>query len=149
MDVTLQKRDQASEEESSNDGNSTGDTSNGTSTGNESTSTGNSTGDENASTGNSTGSALVTMTTPFDTKFEHVLNNYLSATGADHHIRKAFIHKQIFSFEEFTDGSTVENIKTFQQDDGTNNLVQAFSSVKLTMITNVLLYYDFLIDDSQ
>ena len=60
------------------------------------------------------------MTTPFDTKLEHVLNNYLSATRADHHIQKAFIHKQILTFEDFTGGCTVENIETFQQVDGTN-----------------------------
>ena len=89
------------------------------------------------------------MTTQFDTKLEHMLNNYFSATGADHHIKKEFIKEQIFTFEEFTDGCTVENIKIFQQDDGTNNLVQAFSSVKLTLITNVILYYDFLINDNQ
>ena len=81
-----------------------------------------------------------TMSTPFDTKLEHVLNNYLSATGADHDIRKAFIHEQILTFEDFTGGCTVENIKTFQQNDGTS-LVQAFSNVKLTMIGNVLNYY--------
>ena len=89
------------------------------------------------------------MTTQFDTKLEHVLNNYLSATGADHHIRKAFIHEQILTFDEFTIGCTVENIKTFQRDDGNNNLVPAFSSVKLTLVTNVLLYYEFLQDDNQ
>ena len=153
--VTLQKRDQASGEESSNDGNSTGDASSndGNSTGD--ASTGNSTGNENASTGNSSGistgngSASATMTTQFDAKLEHVLTHYLSATGADHHIRKAFIHEKILTFDKFTDGCTVENIKTFQQDDGNNNLVQAFSSLKLTLVTNVILYDDFLQDDSQ
>ena len=89
------------------------------------------------------------MSSPFDTKLEHVLNNYLNATGADHHIRKTFIQEEILTFEDFTFGCTVENIKTFQQDDGTNNLVHAFSSVKLTLITNVILYYNFLIDDNQ
>ena len=84
------------------------------------------------------------MSSPFDTKLEHVLINYLSAAGADHHIRKAFIHEDILTFEDFTDVCTVENIKTFQQDDGNNNLVQAFNSVKLTLVTNVILYYDFL-----
>ena len=88
------------------------------------------------------------MTTPFDTKLKHMLNNHLSATGADHHILKAFMHELILTFEVFTDGCTVENIKTFQRDDGTN-LVQAFSNAKLTMIGNVLLYYKFLMDDSQ
>ena len=57
------------------------------------------------------------MTSPFDTKLEHVLNNYLSATGADHQIRKAFIHEKILTFDQFTIGCTVENIKTFQRDD--------------------------------
>ena len=47
------------------------------------------------------------MSTPFDTKLEHVLNNYLSATGADHDIRKAFIHEQILTFEDFTGGCDV------------------------------------------
>ena len=128
-------------EESSNDGNSTGDTSNSNSTGDENASTDNSTGDKKTSTGNSTGdkSASVTMTSLFDTTLKHVLNNYLSATGADHLIRQAFIHEQILTFEDFTGRCTVENIKTFQQDDGTNT-VQAFSNVKLTMIGNVLLY---------
>ena len=88
------------------------------------------------------------MSTPFDTKLKHVLNNYLSATGADHDIRKAFIHEQIFTFEEFTTGCDVENIKTFQQNDGTS-LVQAFSNVKLKMICHVLLYYQILMDDSR
>ena len=49
------------------------------------------------------------MSTPFDTKLKHVLNNYLSATRADHDIRKAFIHEQILTFEDFTGGCTVEN----------------------------------------
>ena len=101
------------------------------------------------SNGNSTGSASATMTTQFDAKLKHVLTHYLNTTEADHHIRKACIHKQILTFDEFTDGCTVENIKTFQQDDGNNNLVQAFSSVKLTLITNVILYYDFLMNDNQ
>ena len=89
------------------------------------------------------------MTTQFDAKLEHVLTHFLGATGADHHIQKACINKQILNFEDFTDGCTLENIKTFQQDDGTNNLVQAFSSVKLTLVTNVILYYDFLQHDNQ
>ena len=78
-----------------------------------------------------------------------MLINYLSATGADHHIRKAFIHEQIHTFDEFTIGCNVENIKTFQRDDGNNNIVPAFNSVKLTLITNVILYYEFLQDDNQ
>ena len=78
-----------------------------------------------------------------------MLINYLSAAGADHHICKAFIHKDILTFENFTNICTVENIKTFQQDDGNNNLVQAFSNAKLTLITNARLYYKFLMDDSQ
>ena len=94
-------------------------------------------------------SAMTTMATPFDAKLEHLLTNYLSAAGADHHICKAFIHKDILIFDDFTDGCTAENIKTFQRDDGNNNLVQAFSNVKLTMITNARLYYKFLMDDSQ
>ena len=77
-----------------------------------------------------------------------MLNNYLSATGVDHDIRKAFIHEQIFTFEDFTRGCDVENIKTFQQNDVTS-LVQAFSNVKLKMISHVLLYYQFLMNDSQ
>ena len=105
----------------------------------------NSTGDESAekdkeSGGEEISATQATMSTPFDTKLKHVLNNYLSATGADHDIRKAFIHEQIFTFEEFTTGCDVENIKTFQQNDGTS-LVQAFSNVKLKMIGHVLLYY--------
>ena len=151
----MQKIDQASGEKSSNDGNSTGDASSndGNSTGD--ASNGNSTGDENALTGNSrgistgNGSASTTITTQFDAKLKHMLTHFLNATGANHHIQKAFIHKQILTFEEFTDGYTVENIKTFQQDDGNNNLVQAFSSVKLTLVTNVILYYNFLQDDNQ
>ena len=102
--VTLQKRDQASGEESSNDGNSTGDASNGNSTGDENASTGNSTRDKNASTGNSTGSASVTMTILFDTKLEHVLNNYLSATGADHIFEKhSFTSKSSLSRSSLMD----------------------------------------------
>ena len=42
------------------------------------------------------------MSTLFDTKLKHVLNNYLIATGADHDIRKAFIHEHFFTFEDFT-----------------------------------------------
>ena len=108
-----------------------------------------------ASTGNSSdnsegnGNAPATMTNQFDAKLEHVLINYLSATGADHHIRKAFIHEQIHTFDEFTIGCNVKNIKTFQRDDGNNNIVPAFNSVKLTLITNVILYYEFLQDDNQ
>ena len=87
-------------------------------------------------------------TPPFDTKLEHVLKNYLSATGVDHDIRQAFIHEQIFTFEDFVGACDVENIKTFQQNDSTS-LVQAFSNVKLKLIGNVLLYYQFLIGDSR
>ena len=86
------------------------------------------------------------MTTLFDTKLEHMLNNYVSATRADHYVRKTFIYGLILAFEDFTGGCTVENIKIFQRNDGTN-LVQAFSNVNLTMIGNVLLYYKFLMDD--
>jgi len=88
------------------------------------------------------------MSSPFDTKLEHVLSNYLSANGVNHDIRKAFIHEQIFTFEEFFCCCDVENIKTFQRDNGTT-LVQAFSNSKLKMIGNVLLYCLFLMNDSQ
>ena len=125
--------------ESSSDGNSTGD---------ENTSVAKksiakkqvSSSEENAPNDGTETNASVTMTTPFDAKLAHVLTNYLSAAGADHHIRKAFIHKDILTFEDFTDVCTVENIKTFQRDDGNNILVQAFSNTKLTLITNVRLY---------
>ena len=93
--------------------------------------------------------AMTTMTTPFDAGIEHVLTNYLSAAGADHHICKAFIHKDVLTFEDFTTICTVENIKTFQRDDGNNNLVQAFSNGKLTLITSTRNYYKFLMDDGQ
>ena len=120
--VTLQKEKQArASEDSSNDSNE----------------------DEISLNVNPSGSAAVTMTTQFDPKLEHVLNNYLSATGADHHIRTAFIHEQIFTFYEFTVGCTVETIKTFQRDDGNNNIVPAFNIVKLTLLTNVLRYWKF------
>ena len=82
-------------------------------------------------------STMTTMTTPFDAGLEHVLINYLGAAGSDHHIRKAFIHEGVLTFEGFIDECTVDNIKTFQRDDGNNNLVQAFSNGKLTLITNV------------
>ena len=155
--VTLPKKIQALSEESSDDNNSTAEENapvtkeqeNASNTSN-STGDGNSTRDENASRNtNSTGNASATMNTPFDTKLEHVLINYLRAAGADHHIRKAFIHEDILTFEDFTDICTVENIKTFQRDDGNNNLVQAFSNAKPTLITNACLYYKFLMDDSQ
>ena len=81
-------------------------------------------------------------------KLKHELNNYLSATGVDHDIRKLIIYEQIFTFEDFTGGCDVENIKTFQWNDGTS-LVQAFSNVKLKMIGHVLLYYQFLMDESR
>ena len=81
-------------------------------------------------------SAMATMRTPFDAGLEHVLINYLSAAGSDHHIRKAFIHEDVLTFENFINMCTVDNIKTFQRDDGNNSLVQAFSNGKLTVITN-------------
>ena len=114
----------------------------------ESNSDGNSTGNEDTSV-TTIAITMTTMTTPFNAQLIHVLINCLSAAGADHQIRKAFIHKDVLTFENFTNICTVENIKTFQQDDGNNNLVQAFSSAKLTMVNNVILYYNFLQDDSQ
>ena len=88
------------------------------------------------------------MSTPFDTKLEHLLINYLSAIGVDHDIRQAFIYKDVLTFENFMDSCDLENIKKFQQKDSTN-VVQAFSNAKLKLISNVLLYYLFLMDDSQ
>ena len=81
-------------------------------------------------------STMTTMTTPFDAGLEHVLINYLGAAGSDHHIRKAFIQEGVLTFEGFIDECTIDNIKTFQRDDGNNNLVQAFSNGKLTLIPN-------------
>ena len=71
------------------------------------------------------------MTTQFDAKITHVLNNYLSTSGADYHTRKAFIHEKIFTFDDLTIGCTVEIIKTFKRNDGNNNIVPAFNIVKL------------------
>ena len=128
--ITYQVVTVTKQAKSSNDGNSTGDES--------------AKKDEGSQNKESGGKDILTtqakMSTPFDTKLEHVLNNYLSATRVDHDIRKAFIHAQIFRFEDFTGGCDVENIKTFQRDNNTS-LVQAFSNVKLQMIGNVLFYY--------
>ena len=88
------------------------------------------------------------MSTPFDTKLEHLLINYLSATRVNHDIRQAFIYEGILTFENFTDGCDLVNIEKYQQKDGTN-VVQAFTSAKLKIISNVLLYYLFLMDNSQ
>ena len=60
-----------------------------------------------------------------------------------------FIHEQIFTFEDFCVICDVETIKTFQRNDGANNLVQAFSNAKLKMIGNVILYYDYLMNDQR
>ena len=88
------------------------------------------------------------MTTPFDSQLEHLLNTCLSAAGANHHIRKAFSHENIFTFEDFIDICTVDNIKTFQRDDG-NNIVPAFNIGNMTLINNARRYYKFLMDDGQ
>ena len=89
------------------------------------------------------------MTTPFDAKLEHMLTQFLNAIGADHHIQKTFIHKQILTFEDFTDGFIVETIKTFQRNDSNNNFVHTFTNEKLLVITNVIRYYNFLQGDGQ
>ena len=88
------------------------------------------------------------MSSPFDTKLEHVLNNYLSSTGVNHSIRQAFNYEDILTFEVFTACCSLENIKTFQRNDGTN-VVQAFSNAKLKQISDVPLYYTFLMNDNQ
>ena len=88
------------------------------------------------------------MSTTFDTKLEHLLINYLSSTGVNHDIRQAFVYEDILTFEDFTDCCSLENIKTFHRIDGTT-VVQAFSNAKLKLINDVLLYYLFLMDDSQ
>ena len=89
------------------------------------------------------------MSSPFDTKLEHLLNNYLSSTGVNHSVRQAFIYEDILTFEVFTACCSLENIKTFQRDDGNNNIVPAFNIAKLTLITNARLYYTFLINNNQ
>ena len=56
--------------------------------------------------------------------------------------------EDILTFEDFTDSCNLENIKLFKRKDGTN-VVQAFTQAKLKQISDVLLYYKFLMNDKQ
>ena len=43
----------------------------------------------------------------------------------------------------------VDSIKLMERNDGANNIVQAFSNAKLKLVGNVILYYDYLMNDQQ
>ena len=88
------------------------------------------------------------MSTTFDAKLEYLLTIYLSAISDQHDIQQAFIHKGILTFENFTDMCCLENLKQMKWQSGTN-LVEAFTSGKLKLISDVLIYYKFLMNDNQ
>ena len=92
---------------------------------------------------------MSTPNTPFDVKLEHVLVNYFFALGVDHEIRMAFIHEGIMTFDNFVLSCDVDSIKLMERDDGSNNIVQAFSNSKLKLIEKVILYYDYLMNNQQ
>ena len=124
--VTLTKKKQASSsEESSNDGNSTG--------------------DENASV---TMASNLPTNAVFDPKFEHLLTYYFMAIGDQHDIRQAFIQSQIFDFEGFINSCTLKFLQDMQMKKG-NTTSDALNKGKLKLVNDVLLYYEFLYEDKE
>ena len=102
---------------------------------------------------NSTGSesdlpvTQVKMSTPFDTKFEHLLTNYFYAIGEKHEVWQAFIENNIITFDLLISSCTLEILKKMRRKRG-NSLIDAFTEAKLKLVNDVLLYYIFLYKDN-
>ena len=146
--VTLQKRDQASGEESSNDGNSTRDAK--LSNSSKDISSNNSSNNDNskASTFTRTKNASVTMAsnlTPgadprLDKQLDNVLKEFLLAKGGGHEIRQMFKEEEIYQFMNFVD-YTVEDLEDLRRK--SHNSMKGFNKQKVTQIYNVIRYYNF------
>ena len=88
------------------------------------------------------------MSTTFDTKLDHLLTNYFSASSDQHDIRQTFIYKNITTFDLIIDTCTLGNLKKMEQKSG-DNLVSAFTVGKLKLVHDELLYYNFIMNDSK
>ena len=142
--VTLQKRDQASGEESSNDSNSTVDA-------NSSNSSEDNLSDGNSKGSNSTGTenASITMASNLtagadprlDKQLDHVLGEFLLAKGGGHKIKQMFKEEEIYQFMNFVD-YTVEDLEHLRRK--SHNSTKGFNKRKVTQIYNVIRYFNFL-----
>ena len=121
--VTLQKKKQASSsEDSSNDGNSTG--------------------DENASASVTMASNLTrNADSRLDKKLDHVLEEFLLAVGGGHEIRQMFKGEDIYQFANFV-GYKVVDIEDLRRK--VHNTMKGFNNRKVTLIYNVIRYYNYL-----
>ena len=88
------------------------------------------------------------MSTPFDTKLEHLLNTYLYAKSDKHEIWQAFVENNILTYDEFVDSQNLESLKEMKRTKGTTS-VDAFSGGKLILVNNILLCYNFLCREGQ
>ena len=141
--VTLQKRDQAPGEESSNDGNSTGDAK-------LSDSSKDNSSDDNLKASTFTGTINVSVTMAsnsipgadprLDKQLDHVLKKFLLVKGGGHEIRQMFKEEEIYQFMNFVD-YTVEDLEDLRRK--SHNSMKGFNKQKVTQIYNVIRYYNF------
>ena len=54
------------------------------------------------------------MSTPFDTKLEHLLNTYLYAKSDKHEIWQMFVENDILTYDEFVDSQNLESLKKIE-----------------------------------
>ena len=103
---------------------------------------------------NSTASALpvtnrVTMSTNLtpgadprlDKKLDHVLQEFILAKGVNNEIRQAFKNEDLTDFEVFQNYE-LEHVKEMKRKQG--NAMKSLNNQKVTMIYNVIRYYQYL-----
>ena len=88
------------------------------------------------------------MSAPFDKKLEHLLNTYYYIKSDKHEIWQVFVENNILTYDEFVDSQNLESLRKMKYTKGTTS-VDAFSSGKLILVNNVLLYYNFLRQEGQ
>ena len=88
------------------------------------------------------------MSTPFDTKLEHLLNTYLYAKNYKYDIWQTFVENDILTYDEFVDSQNLVSLKKMKRKKG-NTSVDAFTDGKLILVNNTLLYYNFLRQDGE
>ena len=88
------------------------------------------------------------MITPFDTKLEHLLTNYLSTKGDKHDIWQVFIENDILTYDLLINSCTLVIMNKMKQKKGKPH-VDAFTDGKLKLVNNIVLYYNFLCQDDE
>ena len=81
------------------------------------------------------------MNAPFDKKFEYLLDTYCYVKSDEHEIWQAFVENDIltYDYDEFVDSQNLESLKEMKRTKGTTS-DDAFSSGKLILVNNILLY---------